>query len=172
MGGTIVTSTKWREEETIGNIWSPKWAHGTCLSAEYVALLELMKSIVKNTKYVDEGKIEIHMDSLTVCNNITSQRLKASVLAGDGGAIISQIRRIENNANVEIVCVHVNAKRLAAETRNNAGTRLLLYCDIRLKNTRKSCEKENREEYLPVKGHGSLCIKGKRCKKQQQKLSK
>ena len=107
----------------------------------------------------------MHVDSLTVCDNVTSTKVKTSTLAGDGGAIISQIRRIEKNTKVEIQCTHVNTKNLTDEMRNSCSVSLSLECDLKSKHTRRVCEKEDREECLPVKAHGSVHIENKRCEK-------
>ena len=126
-------------------MWSPKWWHNACLVAEHATLLALIQSIVENTKEMDTGRTIIHIDSLTVHDNKTKIKVKASSYAGDGSAIISKIRRITKNTKVEIDCMHVNTKMITDDIRNTVKAQLLLQCDIESKRVRFTCKKENRE---------------------------
>ena len=69
----------------------PKWGHNSCLAAECVTILSLLQSIVENTREMNAGRIKTNIDSLTVHDNIACTKLKARTLAGDGGAIVSQV---------------------------------------------------------------------------------
>ena len=108
-------------------------------------MLTLVQSIVENTKEMDEGRVIMHIDSLTIYNNVTNSKLKTSTLASDGGAIISQIRRITGETKVDIDCIHINTKMLPDEARNNEGIQSLLQCDKESKRVQFLCEKKRIE---------------------------
>ena len=132
--------------------WSNRWVQNTRLAGEHVAVLELVQAIVTNTKNLDEGKILVHVDSSQVSNalNMRTKDVKASMLAGDGGAFISQTHQIKENTKVRIECVHVRLNVTDSRERTT-GEQLLIRCDDQSKISRKLCEKESRGEKLNVK---------------------
>ena len=131
--------------------WSNRWVQNTRLAGEYVAVLELVQVIVANTKHLDKGKILVHVDSSQVSNalNMRTKDVKASMLAGDGGAFMSQMHQIRKETKVNIEYVHVRLN-VTDSIERNIGEQLLLRCDDQSKIARISCEKERRRERLNV----------------------
>ena len=76
-------------------MWSNKWSHNTPLVAETLAVLDLVEIVVSNIKYVEEGRIKVHMDCKKVWELLTVDSLKSSQHVGDGGAIISKMIALE-----------------------------------------------------------------------------
>ena len=61
--------------------------------------------------------------------------------------------------------MHVNTKKLTDDSRQNTGISLLLQCDADLNRVQHLCEKQCREEFLPVKGFGTAHSNGDRSEK-------
>ena len=63
---------------------------------------------MQNVKEAEEVNIVINMNCREFWELLTSDTLKASQLAEDGGSIISRIIELENKSKIEFEHVHVN----------------------------------------------------------------
>ena len=63
-----------------------------------------------NVRWYDEGKIKTPIDCRKLREFLTSNKLKASQFAGDGGSIISRIIELERKTKTEFEHAHVKQR--------------------------------------------------------------
>ena len=91
---------------------------------------------------------------------LTSDRIKASQFALDGGWIISKIVQIENESDVEFEHMHVKTKNDDEERGCGYERKLVLECDIIANETPVKCDDDDVIDNVKVRGNVSL-----KCKK-------
>ena len=92
-------------------------------------LIMQVNAVEINMRGCEEGKIKMHIDCKKEWEMITSDSLKASQLAGDGGSIISKILKVERNSHVEFEYVHVRTTEGRVSDENNEGLKMVLKCN-------------------------------------------
>ena len=90
----------WECVEDKGSVWSRNWNKNTPLAAEATILLALVKVVESNMRGCEEGKIKTHMHCKKAWEMATSDSLKASQLAGNGGSIIRKILEVERKSKI------------------------------------------------------------------------
>ena len=97
----------------------------------------------------------MYMDYKKVWEMVTSERLKASQFAGDGGSISSKMLEVEKKSNIEFEHIHVR-KTEGSENVENEGLKMVLKCDKVAKEERVKCVVENTMHDEETEGNTSL----------------
>ena len=71
-----IISKKRNEEEHIGGVESTKWNEGMIPARESIGLLELIKTIVKNTEHLADGEVTIFNDNKKLLREIEKEMRK------------------------------------------------------------------------------------------------
>ena len=119
----------WDCVEDKGSIWSRNWNKNTSLAAEAAILFALVNVVESSMRGYEEGKIKMYMDCKKMWEMVTSDSLKASQLAGDGGSIISKILEVENKSNIEFEYIHVRTTEESVSGENKERLKMVLKCD-------------------------------------------
>ena len=81
-------------EEESGEICSNRWKYNSPLTVEVITLMNLIKSIEKNTKELKKGSITVYHDNYKVVNTMNQGLEKAIQGVLDEGALVSEIIEI------------------------------------------------------------------------------
>ena len=80
------------------------------LAVEVEILLDLIEAVEHNVKGYDDEKIKTCADCRKVWELLTSEKVKASKFAGDGGSMISRIIALERKIKIEVEHAHAKTK--------------------------------------------------------------
>ena len=94
----------------------------------------------------DEVKIKTHTDCRKVWDLLTSDKLKASQFAEDGGSIISRVTELERKTKIKFEHTHVETKNGNDDGIINKGLTMVSECDQKAKEERIKCVRENRSD--------------------------
>ena len=87
---------------------------------------------------------------------VTSNRLKASQLVGDGGSISSKMLEVERRLKIEFELIHMRTTEGSESGENTKGLKMLLKCDKLAKEECVKCMDENVTHDKEVEGNMSL----------------
>ena len=114
-----------------------EWNNGQIPAGEGLGMLDLIKNISKNTKYLQTGGIVIYNDNKKLIKEIEKKVSKESDCTQEAEAVVERIRRELKISNIDITIEYANNK-----PRTNIGFSQQLGPILM-----KRCDEEARQQY-------------------------
>ena len=106
----------------------------------------LMELIYKISYGLRRGKVVIYMDRRKLVKDMNSNCMKASVFAGDCGAIRSRFLQIKEKLDISIVIKYSSKEtKISEQFKDNRGGFLMTEYDVQSKLIRKRIENEEQD---------------------------
>ena len=105
-----IISTKNNEEDIVRGVQTTEQNDGQIPAGEGLGMLDLIKNISKNTKYLQTGGIVIYNDNKKLIREIEKEVSKESDYTQEAGAVVEGIRRELKTSNIDVKIEYINDK--------------------------------------------------------------
>ena len=100
----------WRKRKTCNDIASSQWVNGAIPEAEGLGLLNLVKEINKNKKYLARGDFVIYSDNKKATNSVLNEVDEERKCVQEASATIESAKRETDKSIIEVNIEHSNNK--------------------------------------------------------------
>jgi len=162
MTGHWIIASMDRSIKVENTIYHQTWGDNTIVGAEAITLLELLEVIHKKSKHIQHGSIQIGFDNRTIYKAIQSTGMKPTQYTQDGGAAITRMKQIIEEATITIKLILItHSKRRKVTFQQNPIEYLHSVCDQRASQMYSVISQ--RSQITNIKYYGKFSLEANGC---------